>query len=449
MHDPPLDQVTEWGEESDHYIDLLEQACSHPFPPGRAEDLPFMRLTLDAVHVTSRPLLWYLIVLGIDTVTHLSLRFAGLHHYPTRGLFRSFPPQPLTLFTRCRSPSPNLSYWYRPHRSPNKDPIVLMHGIGIGLFAYISLLRDIVRADPDRGLVVVEILPVSMRIMLPFSRPLFSPRAFCEDLITILEHHSFIYPPSVTAYSSTHTNSITIIGHSFGTFLAGHILRHPAFSHSFSPSLPPSPLSASATSVISISKLILLDPIPFLLFHPALVHNFVYRVPGAWKANEWMIWYFTSRDVSVAALLARGFFWAGGVMWKEDILPDGDAEVGDVLAKKTDMKTLVVLAGRDQIIATPLVWSYLTNGAALELPDSGSIASSSATQTAGLLSSFNDGESIQWVDHSTDPTEVGPGPSAQHQPTLKVVMHHGLDHAQLLLSRKSYGVVVDLLQADD
>jgi len=55
-----------------------------------------------------------------------------------------------------------------------------------------------------------------------------------------------------------------------------------------------------------IAAALLIDPTPFLLHHPSVAYNFVYRHPR--HANGWQLWYFASRDANVACALSRHFF---------------------------------------------------------------------------------------------------------------------------------------------
>lgn len=99
----------------------------------------------------------------------------------------------------------------------------------------------------------------------------------------------------------------------------------------------PNGLSASICSILFI------DPIPFLLHLPSVAHNFIYRHPRT--ANEWELWYFSSRDADVSRALSRFFFWTENVLWKEEL--EG-RPVG------------VVLSGSDQIVDAEEVRGYLT-----------------------------------------------------------------------------------------
>ena len=120
---------------------------------------------------------------------------------------------------------------------------------------------------------------------------------------------------------------VVVFGHSYGTITAGHML-------------------SSATLAPRVAATLFVDPIPFLLFLPAVAYNFLYRTPRT--ANEWQLWYFASRDPDIARTLSRHFFWSQNLLWKEDI---GGRRVG------------IVLGAIDQIVNTPAVHQYLTDGA--------------------------------------------------------------------------------------
>jgi len=95
----------------------------------------------------------------------------------------------------------------------------------------------------------------------------------------------------------------------------------------------------------TIAATLFVDPIPFLLHLPDVAYNFVYRSPAAWAANEWLLWYFASRDPDVARTLSRHFFWVQNVLWREDL---------------SGREVAVALSGQDQVVNTEAVWRYLT-----------------------------------------------------------------------------------------
>ncbi|TFY74959.1 hypothetical protein EWM64_g9053, partial [Hericium alpestre] len=145
----------------------MVKVLGYPLDKGSNPNLQCLRLTLDPVIMVHRPLLWYMIVGLVDTITTVSLFVQGFRHFDTPAWFRVFPPRPLLALFSNASPDPRIPYWYRPHRSTTKHPILFIHGIGIGLWLYLSFLRELVEQDPDVGILAVEILPVSMRITDP------------------------------------------------------------------------------------------------------------------------------------------------------------------------------------------------------------------------------------------------------------------------------------------
>jgi len=302
-----VEAAPEWQTEAEEYLVLVERRFGLEFKDGNngPRKTKSMRLTLDPVVMIHRPLLWYAIVGCVDTYTWFVLRNNGFKHYAS-GQWRSlFPPRPLTVISQ-RSLSPNVSYWYRAHRTTDKPPIVFIHGIGIGLYAYTGLLRRIAEADEEVGILAIELLAISMRM----TRPVMGPAETCIAFSEIL--------------TSLGIDRFVLVGHSYGTVVGTYLLH--------SPELGP-----------RIEGMLLIDPIPLLLHMPNVAYNFVYRQPRS--ANEWQLWYFTSRDADIARSLSRHFFWTESVLWKEEL---------------EGRPTVVVLSGDDQIVDAEAVWQYLT-----------------------------------------------------------------------------------------
>jgi pimeloyl-ACP methyl ester carboxylesterase len=239
-----------------------------------------------------------------------SMHLRGFRHHDPTPWFSAFPPRPLTALSHPSS-ALHLPYWYRPHRSSTKLPILFIHGLGIGLWPYLPFFRDLASKDPEVGILALEILPASMRI----TSPLLDRDEMCSAISQILASHGL--------------ERVIIVAHSFGTVITAHILRSVAHS----------PLVAGT---------LLVDPIPFLLHLPSVAFNFVYRIPRS--ANEWQLWYFASRDPDIARALSRNFFWAQSVLFVEDLEDCIDA----------GKNVAVVLSGDDQIVDAPGVWKYLT-----------------------------------------------------------------------------------------
>ncbi|KAH9917611.1 Alpha/Beta hydrolase protein [Fomitopsis serialis] len=302
----------EWDDEIEGYLAMLENYMGKPLEGGWSEVARCMRLTLDPVVMLHRPLVWYAIVGLVDTVTCVRLALAGFTHRDTRNPFSSFPFRLWSLFSQ-RTPEPSLAYWYRPHRSKTKLPVVFLHGIGIGLWPYVTFFRELAAQDPDVGIIAIENLSISMRI----SPPPLRRAHMLAALTTVLRHHNI--------------STFVLAAHSYGTVLSAHVLRDAALSQ-------------------RVAATLLIDPIPFLLYLPPVAYNFVYREPRA--ASEWQLWYLASRDPDIARALSRHFFWTENVLWKEDL---------------EGRETAVVLCGEDQIVDSREVMAYLTGSEDLSL----------------------------------------------------------------------------------
>lgn len=61
-------------------------------------------------------------------------------------------------------------------------------------------------------------------------------------------------------------------------------------------------------------------------------------------ANEWLLWFFGSKDIGVAHTLSRTFFWSQNILWKEDLLGH---------------HVTVFLGEKDSVINAPKVRRYL------------------------------------------------------------------------------------------
>lgn len=307
------------------------------------------------------------VVCLVDTLTAIALYSYGFTHYHTRKWFHAFPPRPLlALFSRASEDTEtNIPYWYRPHRSRTKLPILFIHGIGIGLFPYVPFFHELAAQDPDVGILAIEILPICMHITTP---PL-ARDAMCAAITRILDAHGL--------------RRIVVTGHSYGTVVAAHLLRRQWDSvstlsphrHTQQPDHEPLVMTTEDGNRVTdeddggqggiiIAAALLIDPIPFLLHHPAVAYNFVYRQPR--RANEWQLWYFASRDADIARALSRHFFWFESILFREDVLPALDvAGIGPNASNEGNRRRLPVavsLAGRDQIVDANAVRAYLTGG---------------------------------------------------------------------------------------
>lgn len=253
----------------------------------------------------------------VDTVTAARLRYHGFllhrtHHTDLRSALAIFPPRPASLFTRQISSAPNLSYWYRPHTSKTRLPILFIHGIGIGLYPYITWFSEINKSDMQAasdgeiGIIAVELMPISFRL----TGKIISPNEICRQINMILERHGF--------------DKVVLASHSYGSVVSTHLLKDP-------------------TTAAKIGPILFIDPVTFLLHLPDVAYNFTARRPRG--ANEHQLWYFASTDMMVAHTLARNFFWSHNILWKDDL---------------RGHDVTVSLGGRDLIVDTTAVGKYIS-----------------------------------------------------------------------------------------
>ncbi|TFK44047.1 hypothetical protein BDQ12DRAFT_717235 [Crucibulum laeve] len=299
-----------WKDKLDEYVDRIENIMDKKLEEGSDERVKSMRVTVDPVVMLHRPLLWYFIVATVDSMTSLTLLLLGFKHYAPPQWFQSFPPRPvLSLLSRKAPPAALIPYWYKPHRSRTKLPLVFIHGIGIGLYPYIPTLRQLTSEDPDLGILPPELLPISMH-MTP--RPVPPRPAMLASLDAILESlcaeerasqddaRSPLLSQELPSWSR-----VVLAAHSYGTFVAGWVVRNhssgsdsilPTAAMQRSPSASSRTLSSPAPSNMpvalapslstKIAHLVLFDAIPILLSHPPMAHNSVYRHPSSVLHHE-------------------------------------------------------------------------------------------------------------------------------------------------------------------
>ncbi|MGH8010026.1 MAG: hypothetical protein ACREQ3_23795, partial [Candidatus Binatia bacterium] len=189
-------------EELDEYVGLIEQHLGKELGEGRGPAKSF-RLTFDPITSAYHCLLWYLVVFLVDQATHYVLLWHGFEYHArsVKVSQRTFPPRPQELFARRRSPVPDLSYWYRPHRSRSAFPVIFFHGIGIGLWTYVQFILHLRRSSSSDGvgILIPELLPVSFRL----TEPPEGKDEFLRRITKLLDHLAW--------------DEFTLASHSYGS----------------------------------------------------------------------------------------------------------------------------------------------------------------------------------------------------------------------------------------
>ena len=205
----------------------------------------------------------------------------------------------MTGFQRLRLEG--VSYWMKQTKS-DKPPMVFFHGISPGWSFYSNIVKLLGR---DRTLILIDLDAIKIKSMV-FHMP--TPEQFVEKTMKILKRHRI--------------EKVSIVGHSFGTICAGWMVtKHPEI----------------------VSHLTLIDPVSLLLCFPEVAFAFLYRKPKS--IVEWVIYYFASREITIAHALRRHFCWHKNNLFLEDV----PHHIG----------VLVALGTSDEITNAPVVHEYV------------------------------------------------------------------------------------------
>lgn len=297
-------------EELDDCVTSLESTFGQRIVPGRGT-AKSLRVTMDEVGAIHRPLIWYMVVGLLDTISAVRLRTSGYVYYrePLPNALMTFPIRAQSLLTSNVSASPRIPYWYKPHTSKTRLPIVFLHGIGLGVYPYGHFLKEISNLEDEQGgqigVLVLEFLAISSRL----TSPLPLNQDLCKQILDILDSHGW--------------DKFVLVANSYGSIVSTQLFRDPKIGPRIGPML-------------------LVDPVTFLLHLPDVAHNFVARQPK--KTMEHILWYFASKDPMVAHTLQRRTFWVENIIWKEEL------EGRDVT---------IALAANDDIVNAEAVKKYL------------------------------------------------------------------------------------------
>jgi len=276
--------------------------------PGFTPDLPCVRLNLDAIAFSHRPLLYYAAIFAVQQACGLVLLAAGFEHGSVDGI----------------------SYWWRgsssslpkseDRRTQLQEPLLFFHGIGIGLAPYLQLLSKLCarqyftsgsnRQWHQRGVLLVELPSIAQAVFKGASTE-STPTPDC--MVSTIR--------KIASLKRVQRFGI-VAGHSFGSIPVAWLVRK-------APDL--------------VGSTLFIDPVCFLLFLPDVGSNFLYRKPTTLIAR--LISALASRELYTANALHRHFWWYCNVLWADDV--------------PSDCPALVVLSSADCIVPAAKVRSYL------------------------------------------------------------------------------------------
>ncbi|KAJ7094688.1 hypothetical protein B0H15DRAFT_830514 [Mycena belliarum] len=291
----------------DDTLQLLEMRLGTRVAPGSNPDISPMRMTIDPVIVTARPLIYYAFVSGINRYlrgwyrTNWNLRHGNFNDLE----YLVYTPET-----------------WDPIAGPS--PIVFLHGLGLGLFQYSPIIRDLHHQFPDRPLLIPLQPHISQDIFHPkFLDPLFR-QDLADRLAGLLRQLGWVSQDGDDLRGS---RGVTMLSHSNGSYLHAWCLKR-------SPEL--------------VSRSCFVDPVTFCSWEGDSCYNFLYRRPSS--GMDLLIRYFVGTELGVANMMRRNFDWSSNSLWYEEI-PNA----------RNPSKTLFLFGGSDDIIDGERVKKYLTS----------------------------------------------------------------------------------------
>lgn len=298
-------------EEVSGYLDKLceitglslEKVASGGANSHKTKKVAPMRLSLDDMVWLHRPLAAYFVT---DFLLGQCISPLVMWHFGYRRLRNKVADRS------------DVRHWYHPgnpdvhagkssdERKETADGVFMLHGVGIGYLPYLDMLRKVQSATNGLPILVIEIPYIALRAWAsPDSRgPDVSAEAIARSM------------------RSVGMERATLVGHSFGTIIASWILRH-AREH--------------------VHSAVLIDPVTLQLARADVAFSAIHRKPVS--AADVLLEYFVFRELSLAATLARNFYWFRNILWAED-LPGGGRSVG-------------ILSSNDAIVPSASVRDYL------------------------------------------------------------------------------------------
>lgn len=181
-------------------VELIEKRSGSKIPEGSNQAVTPMLLTIDDVHISFRPLLWYTFVAFCHAFVHKFLE----HHWGVEfGLHGDV--EYMVRFPDNWDPT-----------NSKTRPIVFLHGLGLGLPHYGMLITNLLRRFPDRPLLVPIQPHVSQRIFHgTYVRPL-GKRATVEGIVGAMRKHGFVREEdgSYKEAIGDPTTGVTMLSHS-------------------------------------------------------------------------------------------------------------------------------------------------------------------------------------------------------------------------------------------
>jgi pimeloyl-ACP methyl ester carboxylesterase len=292
------------------YVSSFQSRCDVQVQKGHNGEVRPYKFTHEPAESLHRPLVYYAVVHGLlqRVAAPMGMAWLGFSGMRRGGCF---------------------NYWVRrnPHTagaSASRPPLVVIHGIGIGVLPYLGFARALVRAMQEgepklrRDIVVLE-LPAVAQQMFPSA---LVPRCFVDDVRRMLESEGF-------------RGGCAVAAHSYGTFCAAWLIK-------YAPEL-----------VVSAA---LLDPAPFLLHHSTTLRAIVYK--EAFTEQEKLFHYLLRSEMWFSHHFRRDFDWLSNLLFFEQIHCPTTvvlSELDDIMPVH-EIRALHTASRPDVVARIDLVW---------------------------------------------------------------------------------------------
>ncbi|KAB5592081.1 Alpha/beta hydrolase family protein [Ceratobasidium theobromae] len=292
-------------------LDLLEKRAGGKLRPEAelnslasfSRPVQPLRLTLDPLDVIGRPAICYAITTLANLVyrTYIQREFGVI--YGKFGKLEYILRQPSIVTDEAQ------------------EPIVFMHGLGIGPAQYSMFISQILRDFPNRPVLVPLQPHISQAIIHPGHLEALGKTELVGTLHGLLEELGW----ASTDEKST-SCKITFMSHSNGSVPHAWMLK--AY-----PQL--------------LKRNCFVDPVTFCLWEGDVCYNFVYKRPTN-QGLDILMRYFVGTELGIANHIQRQFDWSANSLWFEEIPAARDAN-----------RAVFFIGGKDSIIDGERVRRYL------------------------------------------------------------------------------------------
>ncbi|KAN0063190.1 hypothetical protein ACQY0O_004354 [Thecaphora frezii] len=257
-----------------------------------------MRLTLDPVRVSSRPLASYVVTNALSQLVIWRAKRLGFQ-LRTEGRL----PYMLRMPTGWDA------------KRAKEPPLIILHGLGIGLVQYYSLIKPLINSTTFAG-----------RPILILLQPSISQAIFSRHFLRPFGHHEMTAAfRRIVAAQGWEASGVAMLSHSYGSLVHSWLIK-------------------SLGSVVRKSCFV--DPVCFQLWVPYVCGNFLYK--RVETPMEMVIRYFVARELGTANTLCRYFDWSSNTLWADEIRNKDDPHL-----------TRFYLAENDAILHAHDTQSYL------------------------------------------------------------------------------------------